>query len=261
MDNQPNSHHLFGITISNLRFEQFCTEIKQFVQSGNTGYVVTPNVNHICLCHRDPQFNQVYQDAWHAIPDGTPILWAASLLGKPLQEKLSGSDMVPKLSAYAAENDLSVYFLGGTPGTAEKTAQTLKEKHPNLTIAGHHCPPYGFEKDPEQLQQTLNTVNQTKPHLCFIALGSPKQEIFMHNYQQELGANITIGVGASFDFMAGRIKRAPHWLQAIGLEWLWRLSMEPRRLWRRYLVEDIIFFKLLWKELRNNKQPNASKSS
>ena len=261
MKTSPDSLRLFNITISNLKFEQFCEQINDHIKQGQHGYVLTPNVNHVCLCHRDPHFHEIYQHALHAIPDGTPIMWAASLLGTPLHEKLSGSDMVPKLSAYAAKNDLSVYFLGGSPGTAEQTAKALKIKHPKLTIAGTDCPAYGFEKDPRLLQETIDKVSLAKPHICFIALGSPKQEYFMYQHQNELGAAITIGVGASFDFMAGRIKRAPYWLQSIGLEWFWRLAMEPRRLWKRYLVEDVIFFKLLWNEFKKHKHPNASQSS
>jgi len=218
------------------------------VQARTPGYIVTPNVNHVCLLQRDAAFREAYTSAFLALPDGVPIMWAARLFGRPLPQKLSGSDLVPELTAFAAQSGMSVYFLGGLPGSAEKAVARLQQQHPALQVAGVYCPPFGFERDPDALELTLARVDAAKPDLCFIALGSPKQELFMHRYHRRMGATVCVGVGAAFDMLSGRVQRAPRWLQASGMEWLWRLAQEPRRLWRRYLVEDTLFFRLLWRE-------------
>jgi N-acetylglucosaminyldiphosphoundecaprenol N-acetyl-beta-D-mannosaminyltransferase len=253
MNGDGHSAQLFGIAITNRTYEDVCDQLDRHIATGNAGFVVTPNVNHVCLCYRNPVFKEAYQRAFLALPDGIPILWASRLLGVPLKVKLSGSDMVPRLCAFAAEQGYSVFFLGGAPGTADRSAEIMKERHPALKVAGTYCPPFGFEKDPAQLAETLAAVREAAPVFCFVALGSPKQELFMANHHEQLGAQVSIGIGAAFDFISGRVKRAPVWMQHAGLEWLWRLLQEPRRLWRRYLVEDLVFFKILWRELRDQR--------
>lgn len=251
---------MFGISISNIDFDGVCDRIESRIAHRTPGYVVTTNVNHVCLCHRDGVFRAAYEDAFLAITDGVPLIWASWLLGRPLRKKLSGSDLVPWLSEFAAKKNHSVFLLGGTPGTAHETAGTLQRKNPNLQIAGVHCPPYGFEHDPEELQRTLEKIQAAKPDILFVALGSPKQELWMQKHYQTIDVPVSIGVGATFDFISGRVKRAPAPLQQLGFEWLWRLAMEPRRLWRRYLMEDTLFFKLLWQEFRKGRRAAASQS-
>lgn len=258
MSGDADSAHLFDITITNLTFGDVCDRLRNHIDADRRGFIVTPNVNHVCLCYRNATFRDAYKDAFLALPDGIPILWASRLFGVPLKAKLSGSDMVPKLCAFAAENGYSVFFFGGAEGTADKSAQIMKERHPNLIVAGTACPPFGFEKDPAKLDAAIQEVRDAAPGICFVALGSPKQELFMQRHFQQMGANVSIGIGAAFDFISGRVKRAPLWMQHAGLEWLWRLMQEPRRLWRRYLVEDLVFFKLLWREFRRQRKLRAS---
>ncbi len=257
MSTKPNTITLFDIAISNVAFDEVCERITEQIASEEPGFIVTPNVDHVCTCHRNPGFREAYGRAFLTLPDGAPIIWASYLLGVPLNSKLSGSDMVPRLCAYAAKAGHSVFFLGGTPGTAAKTAEVLTRNNPGLTVAGVHCPDYGFEKRPDELQQTLGAVRDAKPDICFIALGSPKQELIMERHYREMGVPVCMGVGATFDFVAGRILRAPRWIQRAGFEWLWRLAQEPRRLWRRYLWEDLVFFRLLWRELFRRKARRA----
>ena len=240
---------LFGVHMTSLDFAGVCVRIAERIRARQPGFIVTPNVNHVCSCARDPRFHAAYLRAFLALPDGMPIILASRLLGTPLRQKLSGSDMVPALCGFAAREGFSVFFLGGTPGTAARTAEIMAERNPGLFVAGHYCPDYGFEHNPQQLADTLEAVRVAKPDLCFVALGSPKQEIWMDEHYVDAGAIVYMGVGATFDFISGRVRRAPRLAQQLGFEWLWRIAMEPRRLWRRYLVEDMLFLRIFGREM------------
>lgn len=249
LSSDPDAVQLFGIYMTTLDFDGVCERIARRIRARQPGFIVTPNVNHVCLCVRNERFCAVYKNAFLALPDGMPIILASRVLGRPLREKLSGSDMVPALCSVAARDGFSVYFLGGTPGTAELTAQIMQERNPGLRVAGFACPDYGFEKDPAQLRAVNEAVRAAQPDICFVALGSPKQELWMCDHYLDAGAMIYMGVGATFDFLSGRVRRAPAIVQKTGFEWLWRVAMEPRRLWRRYFVEDLVFFKIFGREL------------
>lgn len=237
--------NVFGISLARITFRDLCGLIEERIVSRTPSYVVTTNVDHVCKLQKDARFREAYHRALVAVADGQPVLWASHLFRAAVPEKLSGSDLLPWVCSWAASKGYSVFFLGGTPGTAERTAEILRDNEPNLQIAGINCPEYGFDRDPRQLESILAHLRRAKPDICFVGLGSPKQEIWMSHYSKRSGVPVMIGVGGSFDFVSGRIVRAPGWVQRAGLEWLWRLSMEPRRLWRRYLVEDVAFFQLV----------------
>ena len=239
--------------ISKIDHARACELIAQRIARREAGYIVTPNVDHVCRFHRDADFRQAYQQAFLLLPDGTPIVWASRLFGTPLPQKVSGSDLVPNLCALAEERGFSVFFLGGSPGAAEESATVLLKIHPRLRIAGIHCPPYGFEHEPEASRRAVEAVREASPDICLVALGSPKQELWMQRHHEESGAIVCIGVGAVFEFISRRVRRAPRWVQVRGGEWLWRLAQEPRRLWRRYLVDDLVFFRILWDEYRKQR--------
>lgn len=258
MSENGDSAELFGITFASLTFDEVYEKLQERIDAGRIGFIVTPNVDHVCNFSRDRAFREIYLKAFMALPDGVPIIWASRMFGKPLKEKLSGSDLVPKLCAYAEKRGHSVYFFGGAPGRADESAAAMKARHPDLIIAGTDCPPWGFDKNPAQLAEAVAKIKAVKPTFLFVALGSPKQEYFMHGNGEEMGALVSIGIGGAFDFLSGRVRRAPVWMQQVGLEWLWRLLHEPRRLWKRYLVDDIVFFKLLWLEFRKSRKLRAS---
>lgn len=245
---------LFDIPICNLTYEDLCRCIDERVAAREPGYIVTPNVDHVCRFNRDRAFRTAYENACLVLADGMPILWSARLLGRPLREKLSGSDMLPRLSGFAAERGYSVYYLGAAEGVAAEVERRLRQRHPALRVAGTYSPPFGFERDPAANEETLRRVREARPDICFVALGSPKQELWLHENYRKLGVPVTIGVGAAFDFVAGRARRAPVWMQKAGLEWVWRLCHEPRRLGRRYLIEDSYFLLLLGRELLRNRR-------
>jgi len=244
------------MSICNLTYEDLCACMAARMAERQPGFIVTPNVDHVCRFHRDPAFRASYESACLVLPDGMPILWSARLFGQPLREKLSGSDMVPRLTAWAAERGHSVYYLGAADGVADEAARRLRERHPSLRVAGTYSPPVGFEKDPAQNDEVLRRLHEARPDLCFVALGSPKQEIWLHQNYEKAGVPVMIGVGAALDFVAGRVRRAPVWMQKAGAEWFWRLCQEPRRLGRRYLVDDTYFALLVCRELlRKRRRP------
>jgi len=216
------------------------------------GYVVTPNVDHICLLQHDTTFQEVYRDAFLAIPDSTPLMWASRLLGKTLREKISGSDLIYSLSEHAAKRGHRVFFLGGVDqSVAEDTAGRLKALYPELTISGAYSPPFGFDKDPSKVAEIEETLRAAAPDICFTALGAPRQDYWNSRVCETCRIPVMLGVGGAFDFVTGRKRRASPILQKAGLEWAWRLCLEPRRLWRRYLVRDSYFFWLLFVEFWN----------
>lgn len=138
----------------------------------------------------------------------------------------------------------------GLPGSAEIAAQRLRQRFPDLRVAGTYCPPYGFERDAAENAKAIEAIRAANADILFVALGTPKQEIWLSKHQREIGVPVSMGVGAALDFLSGKVKRAPRWVQQCGLEWLWRLMQEPRRLWRRYLVDDMIIVPLLLRELK-----------
>jgi len=257
-----NTVELLGMSVANLSIEEVCTRIDARVQSREPGYVVTPNVDHVCRLARDKALQKAYQEAFLVLVDGIPLMWIARLKGVPLKQKLSGSDLIYWLSEHAAARGYSVYLLGASPGVAQETAAKLCECYPGLKVAGVQSPPMGFDSNPDANAEVVRRLREAQPDICFVALGSPRQEVWIHRHCKDLEVPVVIGVGASFDFVSGRVRRAPRLLQYVGLEWLWRLCLEPRRLWRRYLIDDSRFVLLvlrdLWlrrKTVRQGKRP------
>ncbi|MFP4173863.1 MAG: WecB/TagA/CpsF family glycosyltransferase [Candidatus Hydrogenedentota bacterium] len=248
--NKPDHEEVCGVPMARMDFQELCAAIGERIRQRTPGFVVTPNVDHICLFHRRADMRAAYREAFLALPDGIPLLWAARLLGRPLKEKLSGSDLVPSLSAWAAKEGHSVFCFGAAEGVAEKAAQKLQEQYPGLKVAGVYSPPLGFEGDPMENRRAIDAIRKARPDICFVALGCPKQELWLLEHYEDIGVPVSLGIGAGLDFVAGKVRRAPRCVQRIGLEWLWRLLQEPRRLWRRYLVEDALFFSLVWRDFR-----------
>jgi N-acetylglucosaminyldiphosphoundecaprenol N-acetyl-beta-D-mannosaminyltransferase len=236
--------------IHSMTIDEVLSAVDRRIESGRPGYVVTPNVDHVCRFQRDPEVRAIYRDAFLVLPDGVPILWASYLCGRPLKRKLSGSDLVYWLSGHAAAKGYRVFLLGAAEGVAEEAAHKLKQLYPKLIIAGVYSPPLGFEKDQQLVWETRERVRAAEADICYVALGFPKQDAWNRVHGAEADVKVSLGIGASLDFVAGRIRRAPVWMQNLGMEWIWRLGQEPRRLWRRYLLEDTRFFLLLWREWR-----------
>lgn len=247
-DRSAGRVNIAGVDIDNVSFTDLVDMVGSSVSARKSVFIVTCNIDHVVKLKRDPEFAAAYGDAALVLPDGIPILWAAKFLGKPLKEKVSGSDILPKLCATAQKKGYRLFFLGGNPGSATRASEALKERHPGLQVVGVYSPPFGFEKDAEEDCKIVDMIKSAAPDILFVGLGAPKQEKWIHRHYKALGVPVSIGVGATFEFVAGVVRRAPAWMQRAGLEWLWRLAMEPKRLWRRYLVEDMEFFRLVLKQ-------------
>jgi N-acetylglucosaminyldiphosphoundecaprenol N-acetyl-beta-D-mannosaminyltransferase len=226
--------------------------IEGLVRAGRGGTVFTPNVDHFVLAEEDNRFRAAYRDTDLSVVDGTPVLWAARLLGTPLPEKVSGSDLLAPVAERAARHGWRIYLLGAAPGVAERVKVILERDYPGLLVVGTSSPNIDLSKPVSDQAGIIEAVKATRPEILFLALGSPKQEIWAHRIRQALRPTVVIGVGASFDFVASTAKRAPRWLSDAGMEWLYRLGHEPRRLWRRYLVRDPKFAVIVLREARSS---------
>ncbi len=239
------------LSIDRLEERQVIELLLDSLASGLGGWMVTVNLDILRQVHCSAEIQRLVEQADLRVADGMPLLWAAPIQGTPLPERVCGSNLIHSLPAAAAAAGRSVYFLGGDPGTAEAAAEALKARHPSLRVAGCLCPKFGFEQDPEELRRIEHALREAKPDLVLVALGFPKQERLIERMRSCAPQAWWIGVGISFSFASGRVKRAPRWVQAIGFEWLHRTLQEPRRLFKRYFVHDIPYgLGLLWRSWR-----------
>ncbi len=208
------------------------------------GYIVTPNVDHVVVAENDKRLTDAYRNAALSLCDGKPLLWISHMIRLPLPEKISGSDLVKPLLYSSATKGLKVYLLGAAPGVGEAAAENLKREIPNLIICGTDSPPIGFDKDYVAEQLVLDKMLAADPDIVLVALGAPKQEILMHRWYNEGVEQVMLGIGASLDFIAGRVPRAPKWVSEIGFEWIFRMCQDPKRLIKRYLVRDLRIIKI-----------------
>ena len=209
--------------------------------------VFTPNAQHIVLLSQNARLRDIYRNADLVLPDGVSLLLAARIFGREFPERIAGVDLFQSLCARAAAAGLKLFFLGGRPGSADAVADVFRSRHPGIQIPTY-CPPLGFEIDPTELDGVASAIRAAQPHIVFVGLGAPKQELWIADHGRKLGPNVYVGVGGSFEMVAGIVKRAPRWIQALGCEWLHRLLVEPRRLWRRYLVGNPQFIAIVLKQ-------------
>ena len=233
--------------IDNLTVQEVLDEVERLIRENKCSYVVTPNVDHIVQLETNEDLRTAYKNAALVLTDSKPLIWISRMYGTPIKEKISGSDLFPKLCAMAAKKGYTMYFLGAAEGVASKAAENLKHRFEKLQIVGTYSPPYGFEKDQAELDKIAGLVEGAHPDILIVGLGCPKQEMYMYYNCKQLGVPISFGLGASFDFEAGRVKRAPKWMSEHGLEWLFRLCQEPKRLAGRYFKDAGIILKLVIK--------------
>ena len=224
--------------------------IQALVEAKRGGYVVTPNVDHVVQAEHSPVLRRAVVGASLSLADGMPLVWMSRLLGNSLPEKVSGSDLVPPLMQRAADHGWGVYFLGAAPGVGQRAADIL-QRQIGLKIAGVAAPPVGFDTNPSQAKEVVDRVRAAAPELVLVALGCPKQECWMHRHREAIGSAVALGIGATLDFIAGKQKRAPRWMSRAGLEWLYRLAREPRRMFGRYILRDPEIVRILAGMLRD----------
>lgn len=229
-------------------FEGALDAIDRLIREKNGGTVFTPNVDHVVMAEHDERFRTAYAAAALSLVDGTPVLWASRLLRTPLPAKISGSDLVLPLMRRAAERGYRVYFLGGAEGVAELAKSKLEAALPGIQIVGTDASRINVD-EPAEADEVAERIVRAQPDLVLVALGAPKQELWSYTRSERLKPAVLIGVGASLDFVAGVQKRSPRWMSKVGLEWLYRLAQEPRRLAARYLLRDPEFCLILLRQL------------
>ena len=230
-----------GLPLDPLTEAAVVERVREAWSAGRGGWIATPNVDHLRHAARDPQLAALIRSAPISVADGAPVVWAAWLSGRALPARVTGADLLWSLSAAAAADGRSVYLLGGEPGVPERAAEALQRAFPGLRIAGTCSPPYGFELDADELERCRAGVVAAKPDVVFVGLGFPKQEHVINGFARDLPGTWWLGCGAALPFAAGELPRAPQWMRALGLEWLFRLAQEPKRLFRRYIVDDAPF--------------------
>jgi N-acetylglucosaminyldiphosphoundecaprenol N-acetyl-beta-D-mannosaminyltransferase len=225
---------VLGVRISAIDMAQAVAEITRWVEDGEQHYVCVTGVHGVMEARRDPELRRIHNASGLTTPDGMPMVWAGHRAGVPQMERVYGPDLMLEVCARAAERGWSSFFYGGAQGVPELLAARLTARFPGFKVAGTWSPPFR-PLTPEEDQAVVERINRSGADLVWVGLSTPKQERWMAAHAGRLDAKALLGVGAAFDIHAGLLPQAPAWMQRSGLEWLYRLGREPRRLWRRYL--------------------------
>ncbi|ARO86547.1 glycosyltransferase [Nitrosospira lacus] len=235
---------MMGCQIDNLSMEETLHTIEKFIQSGRPHQHVVVNVDKLVKASRDVELRRIINECPLINVDGMPVVWASRLLGKPLKERVAGVDLFESLMKRSAEKGWRVYLLGAREEVVLGVKQVYMRKYSGLTVAGYRN---GYWK-PEEEAEVVEQIKAAQADLLFVAISSPMKEHFLGRYQAEMKIPFAMGVGGTFDVAVGKVKRAPVWMQGAGLEWFYRFLQEPRRMFKRYFVDDMFFFWLLLKE-------------
>lgn len=249
----PKRIELFGMRLDALRLPEAVAQLSQWLdeEPRTCRYVVTPNVDHVVMFQERSDLRACYREAAMVLADGAPVVWSSRFLGRPVPERVAGSDLTPAVFAnMVATRRLRTFLLGAGPGVAERAAERIHARWPGVDIVGTYSPPMGFEKDAAENAKIVKLVNAADTELLVLGLGAPKQELWIHKFAPQLHVRVALCVGATIDFLAGEKARAPGWMQRVGLEWLHRVCSEPRRLFKRYARDAVIFPQLVWRQWR-----------
>ncbi len=244
---------LFDVEIDSLDMQGAVQQLVSWIDEDNAEqcrYVVTPNVDHVVMLQENQQLMEAYKSAAMVLADGFPLIVASKWLGKPLPERVAGSELIPALfdELQRREKGARVYLLGAMPGVAVKAARRIDRDWPGLTIAGTYSPPFGFENDEQECEAILQRIEEARPDVLVFGVGAPKQELWTHRFRDRIKAKTLFCVGATIDFLAGEKPQAPVWMRRTGLEWIHRVASEPRRLARRYAAGAVIFPQIVFRE-------------
>ena len=236
----PKTVVLLGVPFHDVTMNETLDEIDAIIADRTPRYIATANLDFAAQASQDVELQRILLDAHLVLCDGTPLIWASRWLSAPLRERVAGSDLTPRLAERAAARGHRLFFLGSDEAILNLAKERLEAQYPGVQICGVYSPPYAklLELDHEEIERR---IREAKPDVVLVALGAPKQEKWIYMHYHSLGVPLCIGIGASFDFIAGKFTRAPVWMRKCGLEWVSRLMQEPRRLFNRYLL-DLLFF-------------------
>lgn len=246
MQKQP----LMATHVNNLTLSETAEAIGQFIEERRKAYVVEVNVDVMIKIEKDEELRRITEDADLVLVDGQPLVWVAKLYRRPVREKVSGSDLSLALCRMAAERGYAMFILGGKEGIADQAKAKMEAQYPGLRVVGTCAPPLGFEKDEAELAKVRQAISAVSPDIVLCCLGCPKQEKWIDANWRDIDARVFLCAGATVDFLAGNVKRAPAWISRIGMEWFYRFLKEPRRLFKRYFIDDMHLFRLVFKYRR-----------
>lgn len=246
MQKQP----LMATHVNNLTLAETAEAIGQFIEERRKAYVVEVNVDVMIKIENDEELRRITEDADLVLVDGQPLVWVAKLYRRPVKEKVSGSDLSIELCRMAAEKGYTVFILGGKEGIADQAKEKMEAQYHGLQVVGTCAPPLGFEKDEAELAKVRQAISAVSPDIVLCCLGCPKQEKWIDANWRDIDARVFLCAGATVDFLAGNVKRAPAWISRIGMEWFYRFLKEPRRLFKRYFIDDMHLFRLVFKYRR-----------
>ena len=238
--------NVLGIGLSAINLDSALAAVSDALAKKTKGYVCVTGVHGVMESQGDPALRGILNRAFLNTPDGMPMVWAGKLRGFREMDRVYGPDLMHLVCDWSRQKNYTHFLYGGADGVAPELKQRLVEKFPGLKIAGTYTPPFRALNATEEAE-LIRTVDELKPDIFWVGLSTPKQERFMAQYGPKLAATLMFGVGAAFDFHAGRVRQAPRWMQRSGLEWLFRLGCEPKRLWKRYLKNNPVFaWKIFW---------------
>ena len=243
MEKQP----LLNTYVNNVNMDEAIQAIEDMIASKKKSYIVAINVDVVIKIENDSYLKEITDKADMVLVDGKPLEWIAKWHKRPIKAKISGSDLVPLLCERAAEKGYSIFIIGGKEGIAEKAKQNLERDLPGIRIVGTYAPPFGFEKDEKELNRINEMISSAHPDILIACFGCPKQEKWIYENYQKYAAKVSVCAGATVDFLAGNVNRAPKWMSDHGLEWFYRFLQEPKRMFKRYFVDDVKIIKLIRK--------------
>lgn len=238
---------LLNITVDNLYMDEVISEIESRIIRKEKTYVVPVNVDVIVKSDKDVLLKKIIDEADMVLVDGKPLVWISKWHKRPVKEKISGSDFVPKLCQVAAEKGYTIFIIGGKYGVADTAKANLERDFKNIKIVGTYSPLLGFENDENELSKINKKISAVNPDIIIACFGCPKQEKWVYKNYKKYNAIVSICAGATVDFLAENVKRAPKWMSDYGLEWFYRFLKEPKRLFKRYFVDDVKILKLVFK--------------
>ena len=240
--------------IDNITMKEAVDEIDRLISERRTAYVVTPNLDHIVNLESDAELAEIYKNADLVVADGKPLIWISKLNKQPIKEKISGSDLFPNMCGMAAKKGYSIFILGAADGVAAQAAKNLINSYPGLQIVGTYSPPIGFEGDEGEMEKITNLIHEVHPDILAVSLGSPKGEKYIYRNLKINHVPLSISIGATIDFEANNVKRAPKWMADHGLEWLFRITQDPKRLTKRYWNDAVKIVPIIWKYRRKGNE-------
>ncbi len=224
---------IWGVPYAPFTVAEAVAAVSELIRAGRPSFFITAPTHYAMLTEQCADLREINERAAFIVADGKPLVWASRMQGEPLPERVAGSDLIFHLCEEAANKGYRVFLLGGAEGVADEAARRLVERYPGLKIVGTECPPFR-PTTPEEEEAMLDRIRNAEPDLLFVAFGQPKGERWILRHYEALGVPVSVQVGASLDFAAGRVHRAPRWMQKSGLEWVFRMAQEPRRLAGRY---------------------------